>query len=146
MGSKTPRPDGAVLALRHQKVQRLRRLLSRRSAREAEGAFVVDTSEGPKFVLGGPVGSIEADGMDWDVIDVTTKSTSRIDETAADGSPLFTADVRLPGGWILLTRGGLGDFPWQRAADRPVPVLVNLVTDERIELVNLPHWTGNFLN
>lgn len=42
MGSKTPRPDGAVLALRHQKVQRLRRLLSRRSAREAEGAFVVE--------------------------------------------------------------------------------------------------------
>lgn len=30
------------LALRHQKVQRLRRLLSRRSAREAESAFVVE--------------------------------------------------------------------------------------------------------
>jgi TrmH family RNA methyltransferase len=42
MGGKTPHPDGSRLALRHQKVQRLRRLLSRRSAREAEGAFVVE--------------------------------------------------------------------------------------------------------
>lgn len=42
LGGKTPRPDLTVLALRHQKVQRLRRLLSRRSAREAEGAFVVE--------------------------------------------------------------------------------------------------------
>lgn len=111
-----------------------------------EGAFVVDTEEGSQFVLGGPVGSVEADGMPWDVLDVTTMSTSRVDVAAADGSPLSTTDVRLPGGWILLTRGGLGDFPWQRAADRPVPVLVNLVTGERIELANLPNWTGNFLN
>lgn len=35
-------PDPSVLALRHPKVQRLRRLLSRRSAREAERAFVVE--------------------------------------------------------------------------------------------------------
>ena len=33
-----------TLALKHQKVQRLRRLLGRRSAREAEGVFV-DTQE-----------------------------------------------------------------------------------------------------
>jgi TrmH family RNA methyltransferase len=39
---KTPRPEGSLLALRHQKVQRLRRLLSRRSAREADGVFVVE--------------------------------------------------------------------------------------------------------
>ena len=111
-----------------------------------EGSFVVDTEEGGKFILGGPVGSVENDGMPWDVLDLTTLSTSRIDVAAPDGTPLVAADVRLPGGWILLTRGGLGDFPWQRAVDRPVPVLVNLVTDERIELVNLPHWTGNFSN
>lgn len=42
MGAKTPHPDGSRLALRHQKVQRLRRLLTRRSAREAERAFVVE--------------------------------------------------------------------------------------------------------
>lgn len=111
-----------------------------------EGAFVVDTDEGPKFVLGGPVGSVESDGMAWDVLDITTLSTSRIDVAAPDGSPLLTADIRSPGGWILLTGGGLGDFPWQRAFDRPVPILVNLVTDERIDLVNLPHWKGNYSN
>jgi len=42
LGAKTPLPDGSVLALRHPKVQRLRRLLSRRSARDAERAFVVE--------------------------------------------------------------------------------------------------------
>jgi TrmH family RNA methyltransferase len=35
-------PDATTLALRHHKVQRLRRLLSRRSAREADRAFVVE--------------------------------------------------------------------------------------------------------
>ena len=60
MGGKTPRPEGNLLALRHQKVQRLRRLLSRRSAREAEGAFVV---EGAKVLAealdaGAPVESV----------------------------------------------------------------------------------------
>ena len=95
---------------------------------------------------GGPVGSVESDGMPWDVLDLTTLSTSRIDVAAADGSPLFTTDVRSAAGWILFDPRWLGDFPWQRAVDRPVPILVNLVTDERIELVNLPHWTGNFSN
>ncbi len=42
LGGKTPHPESAVLALRHQKVQRLRRLLSRRTAREADGVFVVE--------------------------------------------------------------------------------------------------------
>jgi TrmH family RNA methyltransferase len=42
VGSKTPPPEATRLALRHQKVQRLRRLLSRRSAREADRAFVVE--------------------------------------------------------------------------------------------------------
>jgi TrmH family RNA methyltransferase len=35
-------PDASLLALRHQKVQRLRRLLRQRSARQADGAFVVE--------------------------------------------------------------------------------------------------------
>lgn len=42
MGGKSQHPDSTVLALRHPKVQRLRRLLSRRSAREDERAFVVE--------------------------------------------------------------------------------------------------------
>ncbi|MEA3078047.1 MAG: methyltransferase, TrmH family [Actinomycetota bacterium] len=35
-------PDADLLVFRHQKVQRLRRLLSRRSARQADGVFVVE--------------------------------------------------------------------------------------------------------
>lgn len=42
LGGKSQHPDSTVLALRHPKVQRLRRLLSRRSAREDERAFVVE--------------------------------------------------------------------------------------------------------
>ncbi len=102
------------------------------------GAFVVPTSVGPKLVLGGLAGP---DDMPWDVLDVATGKTSILSVGAV---PLGPADLRLPGGWILLTGGMMGDFPWQKAFDRPVPILVNLVTGERIELVNLPHWTGNY--
>lgn len=42
LGGKSQHPEAPVLSLRHEKVQRLRRLLSRRSAREAERAFVVE--------------------------------------------------------------------------------------------------------
>ncbi len=106
-----------------------------------DGAFVVPTSDGPKFVLAGPVGP---DAVPWDVLDITTGETASLPPGAPGTTPLIPIEVRLPGGWILLSGGGLGDFPWQRAFDRPLPVLVNLVTDERIELVNLPHWTGNY--
>ncbi|HVF31524.1 MAG TPA: RNA methyltransferase [Acidimicrobiales bacterium] len=60
MSGKTPRPDATQLALRHQKVQRLRRLLSRRSAREAEGAFVVEGAKVLSEALdaGAPVESV----------------------------------------------------------------------------------------
>ena len=66
-----------------------------------------------------------------------------LDEDDGDVPLSVATDVPLPGGWVMLHgAGGLGDFPWQRAIDRPVPIIVNLVTGERIELVNLPHWTG----
>ena len=60
MSGKTPRPDATQLALRHQKVQRLRRLLSRRSAREAEHAFVVEGAKVLSEALdaGAPVESV----------------------------------------------------------------------------------------
>jgi hypothetical protein len=46
--------------------------------------------------------------------------------------------VRLPAGdWILLA-GPLGDLPGLQPVGRPVPVLLNWATGERIELVNLP--------
>jgi hypothetical protein len=106
-----------------------------------DGAFVAPTSEGPKLVLAGPVGP---DETPWDVLDIATGETELLPPGAAGTQPLMTADIRLRDGWIMLTGGGLGDFPWQRAFDRPVPVLVNLVTGERIELVNLPNWKGNY--
>jgi hypothetical protein len=104
-------------------------------------SFIVPTSEGPKLVLLGPVGP---DAIPWDVLDVTTGDTTLLPPGAVGTTPLVTAEIRLPDGWVLLMGGGLGDFPWQRAFDRPVPVLVNLVTEERIELVNLPNWKGNY--
>ena len=106
-----------------------------------EGAFVVDTEDGPRFVLGGPTGP---DDMPWDVLDMTSGETTTL---PTDPSSVFrrgALDVRMPGGWILLAGGAMGDFPWQRAIGRPVPLLVNVVTGESVELVNLPHWKGNF--
>lgn len=54
------RPDAALLALRHQKVQRLRRLLTRRSARQADCAFVVEGAKvlGEALDAGVPVESV----------------------------------------------------------------------------------------
>jgi len=106
-----------------------------------DGAFVVPTSEGPKFVVTGPVG---ADAVAWDVLDIRSGEKALLPEGPAGTTPLIPAEIRLPDGWVLLTGGGLGDFPWQRAFDRATPILVNLVSAERIELQNLPHWTGNY--
>jgi hypothetical protein len=89
-------------------------------------------------------GTVGPDAVPLKVLDLTTGETTSIPPPAGGTTPLIPVDVRLPGGWLLLAGGGLGDFPWQRAFDRPVPVLVNLVTDERIELVNLPNWKGNY--
>lgn len=105
-----------------------------------DGAFVVPTSDGPKFVLGGLVGP---DEMPWDVLDLTTMEMTLLPGDPSGDTVRVTSKLRLPGGWILLA-GSMGDFPWQRGLDRPVPLLVNLVTGETIELVNLPHWEGNF--
>jgi TrmH family RNA methyltransferase len=54
------RPDATQLALRHQKVQRLRRLLSRRSARDADRAFVVEGAKllGEALAAGVPIESL----------------------------------------------------------------------------------------
>ena len=81
----TAKPDPSVLALRHQKVQRLRRLLSRRSARDAERAFVV---EGVKVLsealdAGVPVESVYlAAGASEDVASRAFDAGARIFELA----------------------------------------------------------------
>lgn len=111
---------------------------------EIGGALVVSTPDGPKVVF---TGSVEPDGttaIEVLVLDVTTGETAALPPSDVGDARLFPYAVRLPDGWFLLAGGFLGDFPWQRSFDRPAPVLVNLVTGERIELVNLPHWVGNF--
>jgi hypothetical protein len=117
-------------------------LFTRDAGASLEGAFLVATSAAPRLVVPGSGGP--GNGAPWDVVDTSTGETTTVPVAAADGVPMSPNDLRLPGGWILLVGGGLGDFPWQRAFDRPTPVLVNIVTGERIELVNLPHWDGNF--
>ena len=108
-----------------------------------EGASVVDpTRAGIRPGRPGRIGRERRDGLgrsrSHDPVDLPDRRrrVGRVAAVARRRPPARRLDP--------VDRGGLGDFPWQRAIDRPVPVLVNLVTDERIELVNLPHWTGNF--
>ncbi|HUP85073.1 MAG TPA: RNA methyltransferase [Acidimicrobiales bacterium] len=80
------RPEGTVLALRHQKVQRLRRLLSRRSAREADRAFVVEGAKVLSEALdaGVPVESVYlAAGASDPVVDRAFAAGVRVYELAS---------------------------------------------------------------
>lgn len=80
------------LALRHQKVQRLRRLLGRRSAREAESAFVVEGARilSEALVAGVPVesvylaaGAATAGGSPADVAERAYEAGARVYELGA---------------------------------------------------------------
>jgi TrmH family RNA methyltransferase len=78
-------PDRSALALRHQKVQRLRRLLTRRSAREAERAFVVEGAKVLSEALdaGIPVESVYlASGASDPVADRAFAAGARVYELA----------------------------------------------------------------
>jgi TrmH family RNA methyltransferase len=85
LGGKSQHPEQATLALRHQKVQRLRRLLSRRSAREAERAFVVEGAKVLSEALdaGVPVESVYlASGASDEVASRAFEAGARIFELA----------------------------------------------------------------
>ena len=78
-------PDAGVLALRHQRVQRLRRLLSRRSARQSERAFVVEGAKvlGEALDAGVPVESVYTDGPSGDpVVERAFAAGARVYELA----------------------------------------------------------------
>src|SRR3954471_4730609 len=75
----------APLALKHQKVQRLRRLLGRRSAREAEGAFVVKGTKvlSEALVAGRPVEAVFVTAGTTDpVLDAAATAGVRIFDVA----------------------------------------------------------------
>ena len=102
-----------------------------------DGGVVVETRKGLQVVIDT---AFNEQGPIVGIIDVTTGTVTPLMIEVGNGGILTAARLRMPPGWVLMSSGMFGDFPWQRSLDRPVPVAVNLDTGERIELVNLPHW------
>ncbi|HEX7169015.1 MAG TPA: RNA methyltransferase [Acidimicrobiales bacterium] len=79
--------NDAGLQYRHQKVQRLRRLVGRRSAREAERAFVAEGAKvlGEALAAGAPVEAVfvAPEGRDDDVVQRAHDAGARVHELAA---------------------------------------------------------------
>ncbi|MDQ2966619.1 MAG: hypothetical protein M3R57_12315, partial [Chloroflexota bacterium] len=101
-----------------------------------EAAVVVRSSKGAQLVYTLP-GSESQQSID--VIDIATGQPRHL-VTLDQGlsGPRLPSRVRVPADWVLLTGMQLGDFPIG-GLPRPVPLLLNVVTGEQIELVNLPH-------
>jgi hypothetical protein len=109
--------------------------------RDVSDGVVVVTPDGLTVAYG----AFDGAAVTTKLIDVETGKVAALPSGAVGDPTLIPSrSAPLPEGWILLSGGGLGDFPWQKALDRPAPVLVNVVTGERIELVNLPHWKGSY--
>jgi hypothetical protein len=93
---------------------------------------------GPRLVA---VTAGDAEDPSIEVIDVVTGETRILPSTPEEdlGRSVWLQDVRLPPDWVLFG-SGLGDLPGLQNQVREPPLLINVVTDERIELVNLPHF------
>ena len=81
----TPPPETAGLTYRHQKVQRLRRLTGRRSAREAERAFVAEGAKvlGEALRANAPVEAVfVAAGADDEVVELAYERGARVHQLA----------------------------------------------------------------
>ncbi|MGZ9159996.1 MAG: hypothetical protein ACXW4T_02430 [Candidatus Limnocylindrales bacterium] len=100
------------------------------------GGAVVVTRKGLQVVIDT---AFSESGPAVGIIDVGTGQVTPL-MVEVEGAVLTPTRLRMPPGWVLMSSGMLGDFPWQRAFDRPTPVAVNLDTGDRIELGNLPHW------
>ena len=98
---------------------------------------VIDAADGPAVVLFDHVGETRT------TISIAPLDGSGVRELwTADDEPGFQygpSSVRLPAGDWILVGGPVGDTPGFAAIGRPIPVLLNVVTGERIELPNLPH-------
>ena len=96
---------------------------------------VVASSAGARIVYWEGVG----EGQVFRILDIASGAVDDIDSSAwgVQESWLMVERIRLPGDWVLLS-AGLGDFPGPKTF-RGVPRLINVVTGEQIELVNLPN-------
>lgn len=81
--------------------------------------------------------STQDDGTTTVAVDVAT-DTGRVLIPAAEGRLVRPLPVRLPDGWVLLGTS-LTEDPAQTLLPRETPILVDIDSGERIELVNLPH-------
>jgi hypothetical protein len=101
------------------------------------GGRVVDAADGPGVVLFDHVGETRT------TISIAPLDGSGVRELwTAEHQPGFQyspTSVRLPAGDWILVGGPVGDTPGFAAMGRPIPVLLNVVTGERIELPNLPY-------
>jgi hypothetical protein len=94
---------------------------------------VIRSAAGPQLVyVGGP----DFDHPTIEALDLTTGETRVLLEAPELGA--YVQPVHLPQGWVLIANvlGASPAFPPQN--DGP-PILLNVDTGERIELVNLPH-------
>lgn len=106
-----------------------------------EGAaerYLVETRAGPQLVYNEEW--TPERGITFSVVEVATGESRELVSFAGDSfdSARQIAPVRLPPGWVLLA-GQLTDTPGTRFGLGPVPLLYNLDTGERFEMVNLPH-------
>src|SRR5450631_3812018 len=87
-GSEFRRPALSQLAYKHQKVQRLRRLVGRRSARQAEGRFVVEGTKVFAEALSAGV-AIESVYLDPTLIGADDPLSALVDRAYAAGSRIY---------------------------------------------------------
>jgi hypothetical protein len=99
---------------------------------------VVATTTGPLVV----VQQLEAPGTTLSAVPLAggdVRELARFEDAASSTHTL--SSVRLPGSdWILLA-GPLADTPTNQSTGRNVPILLNVLSGEQIELANLPHST-----
>jgi hypothetical protein len=104
---------------------------------EIFGSAVVETDEGPQVVYS----RLSDQGGGFEVINLASGEIRTLLTIAPEdirASLTVAQGVGLPPNWVLLATD-LGDFPGSQTYERPVPLLFNLATGERYELVNLPH-------
>jgi hypothetical protein len=106
----------------------------RRSLLEAQiGGQVIRSAAGPQLVY---VGDQDTDHPTIEALDLATGDTRVLDDAPELGA--YVQPIHLPAGWVLIANV-LGLSPAFPAQNDGPPLLLNVDTGERIELVNLPH-------